>query len=98
MASIDRHLDRPSKITILVTFALFTAALFVKGFGHDLFLEAGVFLVSVKLIIMAYKNSVAMVELESRLAGLQAALARVEGVLESNPETLSSERQPGESL
>jgi len=33
-------------------------ALFTKGFTHDILLEAGVLLVSVKLIIMAYKNSV----------------------------------------
>ncbi len=37
---------------------LFTAALFLKGFTHDLLLEAGVFLVSVKLIRMSFKNSV----------------------------------------
>jgi hypothetical protein len=41
-----------------LTLALFIAALFAKGFTHDLLLEAGVFLVSVKLILMAYKNSV----------------------------------------
>ena len=40
-----------------VTLALFVAALFTKGLTHDLLLEAGVFLVSVKLMIMAYKNS-----------------------------------------
>ncbi|MBW2193070.1 MAG: hypothetical protein JRF27_04690, partial [Deltaproteobacteria bacterium] len=32
-------------------------ALFAKGFTQDLLLEAGVFLVSVKLIMMAYHNS-----------------------------------------
>jgi hypothetical protein len=41
-----------------LTLALFVAALFAKGFTHDLLLEAGVFLVSVKLILVAYKNSV----------------------------------------
>ena len=36
---------------------LFAAALFVKGFTHDLFIETGVLLVSVKLILlMAQKN------------------------------------------
>ena len=38
--------------------ALFVAALFTKGFTHDLLLEVGVFLVSVKLIINAYKSSI----------------------------------------
>jgi len=41
-----------------LTLALFIAALFATGFTHDLLLEAGVFLVSVKLVLMAYKNSV----------------------------------------
>lgn len=51
-----RHLDLGSIIIILVTLALFVFALFVKGFTHDLLLEAGVFLVSVKLIVMAYRT------------------------------------------
>jgi hypothetical protein len=42
---------------ILVTILLFVTALFVKGFTHDLLLEAGVLLVSIKLILMAYRNS-----------------------------------------
>lgn len=53
------HFDMTSLIVIIVTFILFTLALFTKGFTHDLLLEVGVFLVSVRLIIMAYKNSVA---------------------------------------
>ena len=41
-----------------LTLVLFVVALFAKGLTHDLLLEAGVFLVSVKLILAAYKNSV----------------------------------------
>ena len=51
-----KHLDLSTLIIILITFILFVAALFTKGFTHDLLLEAGVFLVSVKLILMAYSN------------------------------------------
>ena len=40
---------------IVTTFILFVAALFFKGLTHDLLLEAGVFLVSVKLIIATQK-------------------------------------------
>ena len=50
-------IDTGSLIVVLITLLLFTIALFVKGFTHDLLLEAGVFLVSVKLIIMSYQNS-----------------------------------------
>jgi hypothetical protein len=46
---------------------LFLAALFAKGLTHDLFLEAGVFLVSVKIIVMAYRNSVALSNLNEKL-------------------------------
>ena len=53
-----KYFDAGSLIVILITFVLFVLALFTQGFTHDLFLEAGVFLVSVKLIIMAYRNSV----------------------------------------
>ncbi|MDX2497345.1 MAG: hypothetical protein QNL11_05510 [Desulfobacterales bacterium] len=52
-----KHFDVGSMMVIIVTFVLFTIALFAKGFTHDLLLEAGVFLVSVKLILMAFKNS-----------------------------------------
>jgi hypothetical protein len=53
------HFDMTSLMVITITFVLFTLALFTKGFTHDLLLEVGIFLVSVKLIIMSYKNSVA---------------------------------------
>lgn len=55
---MKEHLDLGSIIVILITLVLFIAALFVKGLTHDLLLEAGVFLVSVKVIMMAYANSV----------------------------------------
>ena len=55
----ERHasstqLDRASAAVIVLTFALFAAALLVKGLTHDLFLETGVLLVSVKLILNTY--------------------------------------------
>ena len=73
-----RHLDRGSILVIVITFALFVAALFTIGFTHDLLLEAGVFLVSVKLIIMSYKHSVTNQELLRRLEELRADIARHE--------------------
>lgn len=79
MPDFQRHLDLGSRLVILVTFVLFVVALFIKGLGHDLLLEGGVFLVSVKLIMMAYKNSVATRQLNDRLDQLQATLTRMEG-------------------
>lgn len=50
------NLDNANSAVIFVTFVLFAVALFVKGFTQGLLLEAGVFLVSVKLIIATYQN------------------------------------------
>jgi hypothetical protein len=68
-------MDKGTWAVTLITLVLFIAALFVKGFTHDLFIEAGVFLVSAKLIIMAYRNSVATKALHEKL---DAILARLE--------------------
>jgi hypothetical protein len=54
---MNKSFDTGSILVILITFLLFASALFVKGFTHDLLLEAGVLLVSIKLIIMVYKTS-----------------------------------------
>ena len=77
-ASAEGHLDAASIAVIVITFALFAAALVVKGIGHELLLEGAVFLVSVKLILMAYKGDVAnrqllreLGELRTMVAGLQ---------------------------
>jgi len=61
------HFDFLSIFIILITITLFGIALYVKGFTHDLLLEAAVFLVSVKLIHGSYKNSIATQRLEAKL-------------------------------
>jgi len=67
-------LDIGSWITIAVTLVLFAVALLVEGVPHDLLLEAGVFLVSAKLVIMSYKNALASDELKMELQRLREAL------------------------
>jgi hypothetical protein len=59
----------------VLSVGLFLLALFVKGFTHEMLLEAGVFLVSVKLILMAKKNTETEYRLEERLANIQEMLA-----------------------
>lgn len=49
------HNDLASIFTLSITLILFVLALFSKGFTHDLLLEAGIFLVSVKLTISTSK-------------------------------------------
>lgn len=61
------HFGKGTLFIIILTFILFTVALFVKGFTHDLLIEVAVFLVSVKLILMTYDNSMTSKKLETKL-------------------------------
>ena len=69
------YFDTGSLIVIIITFVLFVTALFVKGFTKDILLEAGVFLVSVKLIMMAYQNS-------TYIEGIENELKEIKGLLQ----------------
>jgi hypothetical protein len=82
-SGLRKHIDPASVVVILLTLVLFLAALVVKGPGHDLLLEAGVFLVSVKLIIMAYKSSVAVQAMVRELVAIRSSVARLEAELAS---------------
>lgn len=53
---MKKYLSFTDLSVIIVTFFLFAIALFTKGLTHDLLLEAGVLLVSIKIIMMSYKN------------------------------------------
>jgi len=77
MNAITRHIDSWSWVVIAITLVLFLVALFLKGLSHDLLLEAGVFLISVKLILMAYKNGAATEALKKKLDEIHAALERL---------------------
>jgi hypothetical protein len=70
-----KHFDMGSLIVIIITFCLFVMALFFTGLTHALLLEAGVFLVSVKLILMAYKSSVSSAKIESELQKIREILS-----------------------
>jgi hypothetical protein len=61
---MTKYFDNGTIFVIIVTGSLFIVALFVKGFTHDLLLEAGVLMVSIKLIMMAYRNSLNYDELK----------------------------------
>jgi hypothetical protein len=64
--------DPGSWVVIAITLVLL--ALFEKGLTHDLLLEAGVFMVSVKLIIMSYKNSLMAARIDAKLDDIAAEL------------------------
>lgn len=69
-----KYFDAGSIVVIAITFLLFAMALFFTGLTHDLLLEAGVFLVSVKLIIMAYKAGVTSESIHNELKEIKNIL------------------------
>lgn len=71
---MKKHFDTPTVVIIVITFVLFTIALFAKGLTHDLLLEAGVFLVSLKLIMMSYKSSVTSQKILEQLKEIKEKL------------------------
>jgi hypothetical protein len=71
------YLDPLSSVVIVLTLLLFVIALFVKGFTHDMLLECGVFLVSVKLIVMSRRNGVSARLAEERLTNIQNLLQTI---------------------
>lgn len=75
---MKKYLDTGSLIVIVITFLLFGFALVTKGFTHNLLLEAGVLLVSVKLIMMAYRTSVFYNDISSDLRKILALLSEQE--------------------
>ena len=69
-----RSSDPWSAVVIALTLVLFITSIFVNGFTHELLLEAGVFLVSVKLILMAHKNSLSAKLVGQRLDEIASLL------------------------
>ncbi len=71
-----KHFDLGSILVIIITFIFFVTALFTKGFTHDLLLEIAVFLVSVKLIIMSYKNSISVQAISDELKEIKELIKK----------------------
>ena len=71
---MTRYFDIGTISVIIVTGLLFIVALFVKGFTHGLLLEAGVLMVSIKLIMMAYRNRLNNEELKKELHEIKTLL------------------------
>ena len=67
MLGIKSPFDLWSIVVVMVTFVLFFVALFFKGLTHDILLEAGVLLVSIKIIMMSSKITNTTKLLEKKL-------------------------------
>ena len=63
----QQRLDLASLVTIAVTVVLFAIAAFEKGLTHDLLLEAGVLLVSIKLVLANYQAKLTATSIERKL-------------------------------
>ena len=82
---MKKYLSTADLVVIIITFILFTVASFVKGFTHDLLLEAGVLLVSVKLIMMNYKLYTSSSKITEKLSSIEDMLRDLKSP-EKNPE------------
>jgi membrane protein implicated in regulation of membrane protease activity len=78
---IKKYLGPGTTLVLLITLALFIGALFFKGFTHDLLLEAAVFLVSVKLIILSYRNTKGVEAIQDKLDKILSEEKHLEKVL-----------------
>ncbi len=68
---MKKLLDTGNLIVVVLTIILFIVAIFLKGFTKDLLLEAGVLLVSIKLIFFANKQIIFDREVMSRFDELK---------------------------
>lgn len=71
---MQKHVDFWSMFVVVLTLILFVTALFLKGFTHEVLLESGVFMVSVKLILMSYKNTRSAAETGKKLEQMMTLL------------------------
>lgn len=69
-----KYFDTGTIVVILITIILFVVALFQKGLTKDILLEAGVLLVSIKLILMAYKTGMQYLDLKKDLDEIKEML------------------------
>ena len=61
-------------IIIVITVGLFAAALFTKGLTHDIFLESGVLLISIKIILLSYRNNAIVKNIQKQLDNMNSLL------------------------
>ncbi len=73
---LQRGIDVASWLTLIVTVGLFSISLFEKGFTHDILLEAGVFLVSIKLVLASHREQIETKTINRKLDVLLRERAR----------------------
>ncbi len=89
MLRIRENLSTASLIVVAITFVLFVLALFTKGFTHDLLLEAAVFLVSVKLIMLSHSSASGIRLVDEKLDKIYSEILNAKTIL-ARPESPQS--------
>ena len=89
MLRIRETFRTDSLLVIAITFVLFVLALFTKGFTHDLLLEAAVFLVSVKVIMLSYISASGTRAIDEKLDKIYSKILNAEKIL-ARPESPQS--------
>ena len=74
---MKKYLSYADLFVIVITFLLFAIALFTKGLTHDLLLEAGVLLVSIKIIMMNHKNIISTKVIMKELDEIKQTLIEI---------------------
>jgi hypothetical protein len=74
---MKKYLSLADLVVISLTLILFLLALFTQGFTHDLFLEAGVLLISVKIIMMNYKLVLSSRQIMDELNDVKGVLREI---------------------
>ena len=76
LLKLRERLDMGSMVIIFITFTLFVVSLFQKGLSHEILLDTGIFLVSVKLIIMSFRNNLYIKDLNRQLEEIKRLIKK----------------------
>jgi len=80
---MKKYLSITDLFVVIVTILLFAIALFTTALTHDILLEAGVLLVSIKIIMMNYKNTISNKLIVKTLDEIKHALIAIKNNQES---------------
>ena len=76
LLKLRERLDMGSMAIIVITFTLFAVSLFQKGLIHEILVDTGIFLVSVKLIVMSFRNNLYMKDLNQQLEEIKKLIKK----------------------
>ena len=76
LLKLRKRLDMGSMAIIFITFTLFVVSLFQKGLTHEILIDTGIFLVSVKLIVMSFRNNLYMKDLNQQLEEIKKLIKK----------------------